>query len=188
MQELIDKLNETWSPAGRQIASDDAHVERFARMAHALLDEGVPMTHMEPICDAYLAGCAAGMGMDELLGAVRAVPEIRPRLHGNQAGAKLFELEPEIEEGLALGLVPIGDEFVLTLKPEYTQELLSAVREVVPSRGEDPRQQAIVVRECRLRRYVRKLVELEFPQLHTLCPAELSEDASRATRTTIALK
>jgi tetratricopeptide (TPR) repeat protein len=186
LQEVVDKLNETWSPAGRQIASDDSHIERFTRMTHALLDEGVPMSHMEPICDAYLAGCAAGFGMDELLGAVRALAEIRPRLPGNQAGATMFELDPVIEAGLVQGLAPIGDEFVLALKPEYTQEVLSAVRVVVPSRRYASGQQAIVVRERRLRRYVRRLVELEFPHLFTLCPSELSEDASRASRTTIA--
>jgi type III secretion protein V len=185
MQEVIDKLEQTWSTAGRQIASDQALAERFTRMTQALLDEFVPMTPLEPLCDAYLA--ASGKGMDELLGAARALPELRPKLPGNETGATLFELDPDVERKIEDGLMPLGDEFVLTLTPEYTQEVLTAVRNIVSPPSEGPPREAIVVREPKVRRYVRKLVELEFPQLFTLAVSELTHEAMQVKRIAIAL-
>jgi hypothetical protein len=186
MQEVINNLGESWSAASRQIASDQMLAERFTRMTKALRDECVPMNHIEIVCDVYLA--AASKGMDELLGAVRALPEIRHRLPGNEAGAKLFELALDIERTIAQALVPLGDEYVLALTPEYTQEVLTAVRNAVSSPSDRPLRQAIVVREPRVRRYVRRLVELEFPQLFTLTAAEVMDETMHVKRTGIALQ
>ena len=185
LQEVIDKLEQTWSTAGRQIASNQALTERFTRMAQALLDEFVPIAPLESLCDAYLV--TSDKGMDELLSVVRALPEFNPKLPGNENGATLFEFDPDVERKIEEGLVPMGDEFVLTLLPEYTQEVLTAVRNAVSPPSEDPRREAIVVREPKVRRYVRKLVELEFPQLFALSLSELTDAAKRVSRIPIML-
>jgi type III secretion protein V len=63
----------------------------------------------------------------------------------------------------------------LALEPEVTQEILSSVRAEVgnlPPTAQNP----VILTTMEIRRYFRKLVELEFPHLAVLSYQELSPD------------
>jgi tetratricopeptide (TPR) repeat protein len=186
MQETLLLIEKTWSTSGRQISDDPELMERFTRMVQALLDENVPMANLKPVCDAFVA--ARGNNMDELLDMVRAIPEIRRRLPGNETGANLYELPQAIERQMVGALAPRGDEFVLDLDRTHIQRVLAAVKNTISTPDDRTARQAIVVREPRLRRYIRKLVENKFPELFTLTPAELTDEARQVKPTPIELE
>jgi type III secretion protein V len=74
-----------------------------------------------------------------------------------------------------------GDAAYLAIPPELTKEFLSAVRERI---GDLPpgRQAAIVVESPRIRRLVRRVVELEFPAAKVVARRELEDlDPRRLT-------
>lgn len=182
LQEIVNMLDGVWSPAAREIRSDRGRVARFMRMVKALLDELVPLTELEAICLTFVDHAETNRGMDDLCGAVRALPKIRPLLPGNDRGARLVRFDHTIERDLLVALRPLGGEFVLAIEPEFTQDVLTAVRETL-----DDRPTTLIVEDPLLRRYARRLVELEFPGLHTLSTRELLDGAGRPT-TTITLE
>jgi type III secretion protein V len=188
LQETVNRLTDTWSPAAREISANRALVERFMRMSKALLDERVPVTEIDLICANFLEQSASAASMDALLHSVRTLSQIQSKLPGNHAGSLLFEFDPEIETTLAEGLKAVGDEFMLALTPEFTQEVLAAVRHEVGALPPDAPMQVLIVRDRLLRRYVRRLVEIEFPSLFTLSQEELAEEVVGRDRTTITLE
>src|SRR5262249_51796359 len=64
-QEIVYRLEELWTPVAKTIAADSLMLARFARMAAALLEEHVPLTKMEKICQVFVDHVDAGM--DDLL-------------------------------------------------------------------------------------------------------------------------
>jgi type III secretory pathway component EscV len=185
LQETVGFLTEVWSPVSRNIATDPIQVARFARALQALVSESVPVIAKEAICEVFAKQSAEESSMDDLLIAMRGVADVAKALPGNQDGARLYTLSEDVERRLASSLIPLGDEHALAISPELTQDVLTAVRNKVPARSRQ--NETIVVRDARVRRYVRKLVELEFPYLHALSEAEQLEPLRGAPRTVIAL-
>jgi hypothetical protein len=102
----------------------------------------------------------------------------------------VFRLSPDIEASMRDALQATRSSAILALDPQLTQDILSAVRRAVAAHGGAAAGAAILT-GTRIRPYVRKLVELEFPWLyalsdHDLLPAtqiriidEISLDAAR---------
>ncbi|MES9833844.1 MAG: FHIPEP family type III secretion protein [Candidatus Thiodiazotropha sp. DIVDIV] len=187
IQEAVGFLEKVWSPVAQKISSNRMQVARFARMLQALVSESVPVTEMEAICEAFAKKNANEGSMDDLLCDVRSLPEVVQVLPGNCSGAQLFDLSSEIEMELSRSMIPLGDEHVLAIPPEFTQDVLTAIRNELSTKASVSRSEVLVVRNDRIRRYVRKLVELEFPNLYTLSESELLEHVRELPRTSIAL-
>jgi flagellar biosynthesis component FlhA len=167
-ESVAARLKEEWESHGRDIVADPLVLGRFVRILRALVQESVPTVPFVTLCDAFMEKARAGATLDETLEALRLLPEIQPQIPGWLEG-RLFELGSDIEDQIAAGLHPHGDEHVLALRPEPTQEILSAVRTKV---GSQPLATTLRVRSGGARRYVRRLVELEFPSLRVLSDAE----------------
>jgi tetratricopeptide (TPR) repeat protein len=169
---VATRLQEEWGGHSREIAEDPILLGRFVRALRALVQESVPTIPLGPICAAFLEKARAGSGFDQTLEGLRLLPELRPAIPGARDG-RLLELDDALEQEIAAGLHPHGDESVLALRPEPTQDILSGVRSEVGSLN---RPATLRVRNGATRRYVRRLVELEFPGLRVLSTAELEDD------------
>jgi flagellar biosynthesis component FlhA len=156
------------------------------RVLRALVDEMVPINAFDPLCTAFLEKARQGANLDEILRTLRSLPEIRPFIPGNNREGRFLALSAAIEEQIANGLQEHGDEFLLAIRPEATQKILSAVRTKV---GSAPRTaaSALVVKNPLIRRYVRRLTELEFPALPVLSSTELDAGAEGKVMQTIEL-
>ena len=89
--------------------------------------------------------------------------------------AQLKILDPQIEETVRASIQHTQSGSYLALEPEITQEILTAVRNEVgnlPPTAQNP----VILTTMEIRRYFRKLVELEFPHLAVLSYQELSPD------------
>ena len=87
----------------------------------------------------------------------------------------VYLLDPQIEETVRGAIQHTQSGSYLALEPEITQEMLTAVRNEVgnlPPTAQNP----VILTTMEIRRYFRKLVELEFPHLAVLSYQELSPD------------
>lgn len=87
----------------------------------------------------------------------------------------VYLLDPQIEETVRSSIQHTQSGSYLALEPEVTQEVLTAVRNEVgnlPPTAQNP----VILTTMEIRRYFRKLVELEFPHLAVLSYQELSPD------------
>lgn len=87
----------------------------------------------------------------------------------------VYLLDPQIEETVRSSIQHTQSGSYLALEPEVTQEILTSVRNEVgnlPPTAQNP----VILTTMEIRRYFRKLVELEFPHLAVLSYQELSPD------------
>ena len=99
----------------------------------------------------------------------------------------VYLLDPQIEETVRSSIQHTSSGSYLALEPEITQEILSAVRTEVgalPPTAQNP----VILTTMEIRRYFRKLVELEFPHLAVLSYQELSPDMNIQPIARIALE
>jgi type III secretion protein V len=87
----------------------------------------------------------------------------------------VYLLDPQIEETVRSSVQHTSSGSYLALEPEITQEILAAVRNEVGNLPPSA-QQPVVLTTMEIRRYFRKLVELEFPHLAVLSYQELSPE------------
>jgi type III secretion protein V len=95
--------------------------------------------------------------------------------HGNSLAVYL--LAPQIEDMIREAIRTTEKGNYLALDPEVTQELIEAVGKEIASHPFPPgAKPPVILTTAEVRRYFRKIIELEFPQLSVLSYQELSEN------------
>ncbi|MEW5853632.1 MAG: type III secretion system export apparatus subunit SctV [Myxococcota bacterium] len=87
----------------------------------------------------------------------------------------VYLIDPQIEETVRSSIQHTSSGSYLALEPEITQEILAAVRNEIGNLPPSA-QQPVILTTMEIRRYFRKLVELEFPHLAVLSYQELSPE------------
>lgn len=96
---------------------------------------------------------------------------------GNQNTLAVYLLDPEIEDMVKNAIRRTEKGNYLALEPEITQEIVEAVGKEIASHPFPPgARPPVILTTAEIRRYFRKIVELEFPQLSVLSYQELSEN------------
>lgn len=89
----------------------------------------------------------------------------------------VYLLDPEIEDLVKNAIRRTEKGNYLALEPEVTQEIVEAVGKEIASHPFPPgARPPVILTTAEIRRYFRKIVELEFPQLSVLSYQELSEN------------
>ncbi|MBI4126001.1 MAG: FHIPEP family type III secretion protein, partial [Deltaproteobacteria bacterium] len=89
----------------------------------------------------------------------------------------VYLLDPEIEDLVKNAIRRTDKGNYLALEPEITQEIVEAVGKEIASHPFPPgARPPVILTTAEIRRYFRKIVELEFPQLSVLSYQELSEN------------
>ncbi|MEN6375100.1 MAG: FHIPEP family type III secretion protein [Smithella sp.] len=152
----------------RKALPDSASRCRFARALRELAKERVPITNWHGILEVI---CDIGLTNDDVREAIRALRlRLKPQLPGNDVFAQHISVPPEIEAKISAEIQIQEGKIFLAMLPEETQEVLSAIRELV---GTVARNQTLVVRDSVVRPFVRRLVELEWPDLLVLSQEEV---------------
>jgi len=84
-------------------------------------------------------------------------------------------LTKELENTVAKGIYECDDAALLALSPEMTQDILTAVRNVVGNLDGDAFKNVVIVQNSKIRPYFKKLIELEFPQVWVVAQHELKQ-------------
>lgn len=171
MEALIESWREETPGADPSVVSlpaDQARL-RFARLLRALVRERVPIIAWQAILATVRE---TGLAKDDLTDMVRAV---RLRLKAQLPGADPYTARIRLTEDLEARIDPWvrhqdGKHF-FAIPPEDTQELLADIRELV---RDAPHRPVLVTSRGDLRPFIRRLVELEFPDLMVLADEELS--------------
>lgn len=95
--------------------------------------------------------------------------------HTNQLSVYL--LDPGIEDMIREAIRTTEKGNYLALEPEITQEIIESVGKEIASHPFPPgARPPVILTTAEIRRYFRKIIELEFPQLSVLSYQELSEN------------
>jgi flagellar biosynthesis component FlhA len=170
----VDNLLEQWllDEVGEglvgEFPADSETRYRLARVLRALVAEGVSIRSWQQILETI---GEVGLPDDDVTEVVQQVRlALKPELPGNESGAMRIPLPPEVEAQFAAWIHEQGGKIFLAIPPEPTQQILEAIRDMV---GEGNRRQVLVVRSPRVRPFVRRLIELEFPHLMVIAEPEL---------------
>lgn len=153
---------------------DDTARLRFGRLLRALAAERVSVARWR---DILAVVARKGLRCDDVSG---LLVDVRLKLSGMLAeslsGSSFLDFPATIEESLQPWLFREDGRTFLAIPPEETQQALTDIRELVR-----PHQNAnlvLVTKNRELRLFIRRLVELEFPNLVVLSAEEL--EASRS--------
>ncbi len=98
--------------------------------------------------------------------------------YAGQAGSlAVYLIDPDIEEMIRNAIRKTDKGNYLALEPETTQEVVECVGREIASHPMPPgAKPPVILTIAEVRRYFRKIIELEFPQLAVLSYQELSEN------------
>ncbi|HZF73344.1 MAG TPA: FHIPEP family type III secretion protein, partial [Gemmatimonadaceae bacterium] len=167
-QEATYLLRENGGPAAKDILEDGQKLTALVITLCALVSEEVPIVALTPILDRFLELYAKDMKPHDIVEQLRLLPDLRAHLPGVGARIALHRLGDRFEERIQRAMSSDNGRFVLALLPDDCQALLTAVREQARNRPS-----ALIVSNPALRPFVRKLVQLEFPELSVLAAEEL---------------
>jgi type III secretory pathway component EscV/tetratricopeptide (TPR) repeat protein len=179
-QEIVNLLERELASPFTEIRASSHMVTALTTVCRALLAEEVPIQPFRDVCAAFNDSYAKRVSPRAIVEEVRSLPAFRDRLPGNDPQRSLLRLSGGFEAEIRHSLYGRDGQQVLAMEPSHCQEALSAVRNAVGERA-----QTLVVEDAALRPFVRKLVELEFPNLPVLSRAELRSDLDLARASVI---
>ncbi|MBI4528487.1 MAG: FHIPEP family type III secretion protein [Deltaproteobacteria bacterium] len=170
----VENLLESWEKLEtgasliRTALPDDVSRVRFARVLRAIVKERVPITDWKAILEAV---GEVGLAHNDASEAVRAIRiRLKSLLSGNSRGDVRVELPREVEDKMVPWLWHDAGKTFFALPPEETQEILGDVRKLIDTSRKNL---VLVVQSSELRPFVRRLVEIEFPDLMVIAEKEL---------------
>ncbi|MBI2342450.1 MAG: type III secretion system export apparatus subunit SctV [Deltaproteobacteria bacterium] len=96
---------------------------------------------------------------------------------GSSNTLAVYLLDPDIEDMIRNAIRRTEKGNYLALEPDVTQEIIEAVGKEIASHPFPPgAKPPVILTTAEVRRYFRKIIELEFPQLSVLSYQELSEN------------
>lgn len=168
------------------VLSAKGGLSRFTSVIQALLMEEVPVKELSSICDCYVLN--QDLPTHEIPDEIRCLEAVRKGIPGNTADTPIYRLGKSLISLILRGIQRDGEAAVLALEPERTQDALTAVRKEVANLPRTTRNPVLFVEDWRMRSFVRKLVELEFPYLAVLSRREAFAPDSRPVLATIEIE
>ena len=143
---------------------------RLVQVLKRLAAEGVPIRRLDTILGAFAAASRAATEVWEIAETVRRA--VARELPGNEPGRRLVSLTPELEAEIARHVRRRGDTSFLAVSTSEAPDLLETLRAQLTGPAAD--HAALVVRRAGLRPFVRRLSEVDHPDLPVMAAAELS--------------
>ena len=159
---------------GADIVSSAEKLTPFTILIRALVSEQVPITALSKIRGAFSESLAHGKDLATIVESVRSLPEIRPALPGNNSTSAFYRFGERITQKIADGVRTAEGQQFLTMVPETCQDALAAVRNTISS----TKNPVLVIEQPELRPLVRRLTEIEWPNVPVLSSAELLPELS----------
>ena len=171
-QSLLDQLEQIAPATVRQVVPKPISVVQLADVLRRLLEERQSIRDLKGILEALAQIAHAEKDPANLAEFVRA-QQRRAITHSFTKGARelnVLVLDPMIEDTIrgAVSRTPAGS--FLTLAPAAARDIVSAVRRALEPLGAD---HPPLLTQSDIRRFVRKLVEIELPELRVVSYAEL---------------
>lgn len=167
----------------KQIQEIDSGIPKFIIILNALLKEEVSIKEIEKIGEQFVQLIERETPLYIIPDEIRNMEIIKPLLPGNtpQVKTPVFHCSDDFIQLIEKSIHIQGETAVFALVPETTQELLAAVRNEVNNHDKKEAQPVILVDNWTHRLFIRRLVELEFPNIFVLSKRELIKNPDEIT-------
>jgi type III secretion protein V len=174
VQDTSEEIELKASRYSQEINDAPGGIVRFTNVLKILAEEDVTVKELGLICEIYLS--QKDSPVYDIVEELRCHEKIRPLLAGNKFSneyCNVYQLGSDITSLIATGIFTNGDASLLAIEPQPTQDILTAIREKVKDLPPATQNPVIMTEDSRIRRHVRKLVELEFPYLAVMSKREI---------------
>jgi type III secretory pathway component EscV/tetratricopeptide (TPR) repeat protein len=171
-QEIMNLLKSESGEALAEIRQSPQMVSALTTVCKALLAEQVPIRPFTVLCAIFKDLYTDRVGLRDIVERIRSDVAFRERLPGNDGQHAYLALGNRFEAEIRNALYHRDGRAILAMEPDRCRGALNAVRNHATSRS-----RMLVVNDATLRPFVRKLIELEFPDLHVFSRAEFRDDA-----------
>jgi type III secretion protein V len=178
-QSLLEALERTQPALVREVVPKLVSPALLTDVLRRLAEEGVSLRALREILGALAEWAPLERDPVALTEHVRAA--LRRQLTARHLDATgtvgVFLLDPLIEETVREAIHKTASGSYLALEPELSRDILAAVSRTLPSASVTP---PVVLTSVDIRRYVRRLLETEHPQVAVLSYPELAPEARLA--------
>jgi len=173
VQAMLDGLEQTHPALVRAVVPRVVGVPLLADVLRRLADEGVSIRNLRAILEALLEWAEHEKDPVALTELVRSSlrRHITHRYAAVEDSISVYLLSPEIEESVRRAVQRSSTGTYLALEPELCREIVSAIAAAVrrPPGGKE----AVILTHPDVRRFVRKLIEVDVPHAAVLSYQEL---------------
>jgi type III secretion protein V len=180
VQRLLDEL-ESFAPATvRNVVPKPVSLVLLTDVMHRLVEEGVSVRDLRGVLEALSSVAATEKDPLHLAEYVRSQARraITFRLTAGAGQLDVVLLDPILEDTVRRAITRTAAGAFLTLAPQAARDVLASVRKAVDDAGaahatDGPAASAVILTQPDIRRFVRKLIETELPDVWVVSFGEL---------------
>jgi type III secretion protein V len=176
-QNMLEQLEMAFPALVKEVVPKAVSTFQLTDILRRLVEEEISIRDLRSILQALAEWGPVENDTVMLTEYVRAALKryISHKYTRGQSTLIVYLIDPQIEETVRSSIQHTSSGSYLALEPEITQEILAAVRNEIGNLPPSA-QQPVILTTMEIRRYFRKLVELEFPHLAVLSYQELSPE------------
>ncbi len=173
-QRLLDQLEPLAPATVRQVVPKPVPVALLADVLRRLVEESVSARDLKSILEALSQVATNDRDPLNLTEAVRAQlrRQITYELTAGAPRLRAVLLAPQIEEAVRGAITRTAAGSFLTLAPAAGRDIVAAIRRALAGTNESP----VLLTQPDIRRFVRKLVETDLPELRVVSFADLQPE------------
>ncbi len=175
-QALLDALERTHPALVREVVPKLVSLVLFTDIARRLVEEGISLRNLRDILGALAEWAPHDRDpvalTEHVRGALRRV--ITHRYAGDAGALAAYLLDPMIEDAIRDSVQKTATGSYLALEPQLSHDIVAAIGRAV---GPGATTGAVLLTGAEIRRYVRRLIETEHPNLPVLSFQELAPEA-----------
>ncbi|HBF12647.1 MAG TPA: EscV/YscV/HrcV family type III secretion system export apparatus protein [Deltaproteobacteria bacterium] len=179
IQTLLNELEKSHPALVKELVPKVITVLQLAEIFQRLVQEEVAIRDLKNIFSTLAQWAEVERNTLMLTEHIRAGLKryITHKYAGHSNTLAVYLLDPKIEDTVREAIRTTEKGNYLALDPEITQDLIEAVGKEIASHPFPPgARPPVILTTAEIRRYFRKIIELEFPQLSVLSYQELSEN------------
>ena len=175
-QALLDALERTHPALVREVVPKLVSLVLFTDIARRLVEEGISLRNLRDILGALAEWAPHDRDPVALTEHVRAALRrvITHRYTGDGGALAAYLLDPMIEDAIRDSVQKTATGSYLALEPQLSHDIVAAIGRAV---GPGATGGAVLLTGAEIRRYVRRLIETEHPDLPVLSFQELAPEA-----------
>jgi len=179
-QMLLDQLEQVSPRLARQVVPKPISLSLLSDILRRLVEEGVSVRDMRAVLEALAQASPADKDPLSLTEHVRGHMRRATTFQLTRGSASLpvYLLDPEVEDTVRESVQKTASGSFLALSPHAARELLTCIRAVISAVPPPPGSVAVLLTQPDVRRFVRKLVEDDFPAMRVVSYAELMPEIS----------
>lgn len=179
IQTLLNELEKSHPALVKELVPKVITVLQLAEIFQRLVQEEIAIRDLKNIFSTLAQWCEIERNTLILTEHIRSGLKryVTHKYAGHANSLAVYLLDPHIEDLIKDAIRTTEKGNYLALDPEITQELIESVGKEIASHPFPPgAKPPVILTTAEVRRYFRKIIELEFPQLSVLSYQELSEN------------